>query len=165
MTHHLLNYPQRMRASGHRVTPQRKAILDAICEFGRRVSVEEITLRLRIKSPALNRATIYRNLLFLQEMHLVNASGTGKDKRFEIASMEPHHHLTCRECGRETGLNRKYIEVLKRTIQKDTRFTIDDDHLCFTGVCRRCASGENRKSKTSVKNRNGQGPRRKNAAS
>ncbi|MBN2085644.1 MAG: transcriptional repressor [Anaerolineales bacterium] len=165
MTHNLLDYPGKMHAGGYRVTPQRKAILDAICEAGRRVTVEEITLRLRKKSPTLNRATIYRNLLFLQRMHLVNGAGDGKDKRFEIASVEPHHHLICRECGRETGLDRTRVERLKRAIQKESRFTIDDDHLCFFGICRRCASGANRKSQASAKQRTGWKPRRKHASS
>jgi len=165
MTHHLLDFPGKMRSSGYRVTPQRKTILDAICEAGRPVTVEEILSRLGRKSPALDRATLYRNLSFLRELHLVNTSGSGKARQFEIAGVEPHHHLICRECGRETGLDNKYIKGLQRAIQKDTRFNIDDNHLCLTGVCRRCASGESRKSKTSLKNRTGYRPMRKNAAS
>ncbi|MGB7538980.1 MAG: Fur family transcriptional regulator [Anaerolineales bacterium] len=152
MTHHLLNYPQKMRSGGYRVTPQRKAILDAICEAGHGATIEEIILRLRKKSPSLDRATIYRNLTFLQQLHLVHSAGSGKAKRFEIASIEPHHHLICRECGHETGLNRKYVEHLRSTIQKEFQFIIDNDHLSFQGLCSRCSSGRSRKSKVASEN-------------
>lgn len=147
MTHDLLNYPQKMHSGGYRVTPQRKTILDAICAAGRPVTVEEIILRVRKKSPALNRATIYRNLSFLQKMRLVDAAGTGKGRKFEIASVQPHHHLVCRGCGGETGLDVRCVRRLKATIRKESQFLIDDEHLSFSGVCRHCASGGSRKSK------------------
>ena len=141
MTHHLLNYPQKMRSGGYRVTPQRKAILDAICSAGRRVPVEEIIRRVCVNSPHLNRATIYRNLIFLQKIHLVNATGYGKQKRFEIASPEPHHHLICRRCGEEMDLDPTLVRPLTGAVRKKYGFRIDDSHLCFSGVCRSCASG------------------------
>jgi Fur family ferric uptake transcriptional regulator len=146
MTHDLLDYPQKMRNSGYRVTPQRKVILDAICETGHRVTVEEIIIRVRRKSPTLNRATIYRNLGFLQKMHLVNATGTGKARKYEIASLEPHHHLICRKCGTETVLDHKLINRLRSMIRKEQHFVIDNDHLSFQGLCSQCSSGRNRKS-------------------
>ncbi len=152
MTHTLLNYPQKMRGAGYRVTPQRKIILDAICEAGRGVTVEEIILRLRKKSPALDRATVYRNLIFLQKLQLVLAAGSGKSRRFEIAGVEPHHHLICRECCAETGLDRKVVERLRSTIQKEYQFIIDNDHLSFQGLCSQCASGGSRKSKRVLEN-------------
>jgi Fur family ferric uptake transcriptional regulator len=147
MTHDLLDYPRKMRRSGYRVTPQRKAILDAICEAGRRISVEEIITRLHKKSPTLNRATVYRNLFFLQKMHLVNAAGSGKARKFEIASLEPDHHLVCRMCGREEELNPKYIDRLRAMIRKEHLFIIDNDHLSFQGLCPQCSSGRTRKIK------------------
>ncbi len=152
MTHQLLDYPRKLRNGGYRVTPQRKIILDVICEAGHGVIVEEILHRLRKISPSLDRATIYRNLIFLQKLHLVNASGSGKSRKFEIASVEPHHHLICRECGYETGLDRKYIERLNLMIRKKFDFIIDIDHLSFQGLCSQCSSGRNRNSKGASEN-------------
>ncbi|MBN1439555.1 MAG: transcriptional repressor [Anaerolineales bacterium] len=145
MTHDLLNYHHRLRSSGHRVTPQRKAILDAICEAGGGMTTEDILLRLRKKNPRLNRATVYRNLSFLQNMHLVESSGSGKSRTFEISSLNPRHRQRCRVCGEEIDLDCKYVRRLKQSIFKDLRFEIDDHHLSFLGICRRCQS-ENRKS-------------------
>jgi Fur family ferric uptake transcriptional regulator len=148
MTHNLLDFPGKMHSGGYRVTSQRKAILDAICETGSRATVEEILKRLRTKSPTLNRSTVYRNLNFLQRMRLVNAAGSGKSTCYEIAGPEPHHHLVCRNCGREIGLARKYVDRLKTWIRRDSRFLIDDNHLCFSGICRECLPTARRKSRT-----------------
>jgi Fe2+ or Zn2+ uptake regulation protein len=147
MTHHLLDYPRKMRNGGYRVTPQRKAILDAICGAGSHATVEEIGARLLKHSHPVNRATLYRNLIFLRKMHLVNVIGTGKARRYEIASPEPHHHLVCRKCGREVEIDCKCVERFKAAIRKNRRFFIDDDHLVFYGVCGRCSSGRSRKLK------------------
>ena len=147
MTHQLLDYPRKLRSGGFRVTPQRKAILDAICEAGRPATVEDVIARVRKKSPTLNRATIYRNLIFLRKMHLVDAAGSGREKRFEIASLTPHHHLLCRICGKEEGLDTRYVDPLRSVIRKHSGFVIDDGHLSFHGICRTCSSGRNRKSK------------------
>jgi Fe2+ or Zn2+ uptake regulation protein len=140
MTHHLLNIPQRMHSGGYRLTPQRKAILDAICEAGRRVTVDEILRRVHRKSPSLNPATVYRNLNFLQEMHLVHATGTGKRRRFEIAAPEPRHLLICRICGEEIELERKLVSRLAGAIRRQFQFRLDDDRLVFSGLCGSCFS-------------------------
>jgi Fe2+ or Zn2+ uptake regulation protein len=141
MPHHLLNYPEKIRSLGYRVTPQRKAILNAICAAGRRVTVEEITRSVCRKSPHLNRATIYRNLKFLQKIHLVDVTGSGKQRRFEIASLEPHHHMICKKCGAEMDLEPKLVKQLTCAVQRKYGFQIDDSHMCFSGLCRYCASG------------------------
>jgi Fur family ferric uptake transcriptional regulator len=147
MTHQLLNYPRKLRSGGYRVTPQRKTILDAICAAGRRVTIEEILHTLQKKSPALNRTTVYRNLTFLQRMHLIDASGTGTARKFEISSATPHHHLICRACGSEEGLDPKVVDRLREMIRRDRYFIIDNTHLSFQGICSQCSSGRIRKSK------------------
>jgi Fur family ferric uptake transcriptional regulator len=161
MTHFLLNYPERMRASGYRVTPQRKAILDAICESGRSLPIEDILLRLQRKAPRLNRATVYRNLIFLQRMNLVNATGSGKARLFEIAGLEPHYHLRCRVCGKEAECSPRRIRTLMRAVRKDCGFEMELPHGTFSGVCRVCLSGNKEGSANRRSLRRKSSPRRK----
>jgi Fur family ferric uptake transcriptional regulator len=146
MTHDLLDYPNRIRGNGYRVTSQRKAILDAICGFGRRAGVEEIYRRLQDQSLFLDRATLYRNLAFLERLRLVDATGKGKGRRYEIASVKPHHHLVCRKCGKEAALDPECVDRLRERIRRDHIFLIDEDHLTFYGLCSRCLSARTRKS-------------------
>ena len=77
MTHNTSDYGERIRAQGFRLTPQRQMVLDAICELGGHVTPEAIYERVRTKSLAVNRATVYRNLDFLCEVRLVVAAHRG----------------------------------------------------------------------------------------
>ena len=88
----------RARAQGKRVTPQRQLILDAIRVAGGHVTPNEIFRRVSAKSPAVNRSTVYRNLDFLCEMRLVVAAQISGKMHYEIAGVQPHHHLVCRNC-------------------------------------------------------------------
>jgi len=145
VTHHLLDYPSKIRNSGNRVTPQRKIILDAICAAGRSITVEEIIARVQKKSPSLNQATIYRNLIFLQDMHLLDAAGRGRKRAYEIASLSPHHHLICTLCGRELEIDGAQVDRLRETIRKELGFQIDRSHMSFQGMCRACIRKQRKK--------------------
>ncbi len=138
MSHDRLDYATRMRALGFRVTPQRQLILDAICAGHGHTTLEEIAARVRAKSPAINRATIYRTLDFLQMLHLVVALEWDGQTYYEIAGAEPHHHLICRECGRTEPLERALLDRLTRAVQRRQGFTVDMDHVTLSGVCARC---------------------------
>jgi Fur family transcriptional regulator, ferric uptake regulator len=138
MTHHLLDYPTRLRDEGFRVTPQRQLILDAICEAGQHVSIDRIIRTAQARSPRLNRATIYRNLIFLRDRHLVVSTEMGGETFFEIARREPHHHLVCRRCSAEEDLEHELVAPLFETIQRRKGFLAECDHLTLTGICSAC---------------------------
>src|SRR3972149_11937734 len=102
MSHQRWDYAALMRERGFRVTPQRQLILDAIGGGGGHTTPEEVYERVRAKSPAVNRATVYRTLDFLCELRLVVAADVGNRRMgYKIAGDTPHHHLICRTRGEE----------------------------------------------------------------
>ena len=143
MTHQTVDYAERMRARGFRVTPQRQLILDAICEGGGHAAPEEVYARVRRRAPAVNRATIYRNLEFLCAMHLVTSTDVGQGgKVYEIACEAPHHHLVCRQCGEVTQIDHALAKTFFAKIDRTYDFAVETDHLALFGVCRRCRAAE-----------------------
>jgi Fur family ferric uptake transcriptional regulator len=139
MSHQNLDYARLMRERGFRVTPQRQLILDAICEGGGHAAPDEVYARVRRRSPAVNRATIYRNLEFLCNMHLVTSTDVGQGgKVYEIACEAPHHHLVCRECGDVTQIEHALAKAFFAKIATTYAFTVETDHLALFGVCRKC---------------------------
>ena len=141
MSHHTLNYPALMHQRGFRVTPQRQLILDAICEGDGHSTPEEICTRVSAKAPAVNRATVYRNLDFLCEMRLVVAARIGGQMLYEIASDTPHHHLVCRKCNKVERLSHAALKSFFAKIEREQQFKIDMDHLALFGLCRKCQRG------------------------
>lgn len=138
MTHNISDYAERIRALGFRLTPQRQMVLDAICELGGHVTPEAIYEWVRTKSPAVNRATVYRNLDFLCEVRLVVAAHIGRQTVYEIAGERPHHHLICRACDTVIQLDGEIVTAFFAQIERRQHFAVDMDHLTLFGLCPNC---------------------------
>jgi Fur family ferric uptake transcriptional regulator len=141
MTHITTDYAARIRQGGFRLTPQRRIILDAICESSGHVTPDAIYTRVQARLPGVNRATVYRNLDFLCEMRLIVAARIGRHTVYEIAGAQPHHHLICRACNRAIQLPHASLLTLFQDIEREHGFTVDMDHLTLFGLCPDCRSG------------------------
>ncbi len=138
MTHTTSDYATRIRRSGFRLTPQRQLILDAVCEGGGHTTIEEICARVQAKAPTINRSTVYRNLEFLQSLHLIVAAKIGGETVYEIAHNHPHHHLLCRGCGRQVEIGDEALMAAFAAILRDYDFLVMADHLVLSGLCGPC---------------------------
>lgn len=138
MTHNTVNYATRIRQSGYRLTPQRRQILDAVCEGGGHTTLDEIYTRVQAKAPTVNLATVYRTLDFLCDIRLVMRVHVGKQTYYEIAGVEPHHHLICRHCGHELELPNPMVEWFFIQIRQRYQFGVDSEHLTLFGTCAHC---------------------------
>ena len=139
MSHNTLNYAERMRARGYRVTPQRRLILDAICEGGGHSTLEEIQRAVQARDASVSPSTIYRTLDFLRELRLVSAAEVnGGRVVYEIASQQPHHHLVCRHCGKTVQIDHAEAAAFFEQLEQRHGFAVDADHLTLFGLCGEC---------------------------
>lgn len=138
MSNQATSYTTLIRQRGFRVTPQRQLIMDAIQAGAGHTTPEEIYERVHLRAPAVNRATVYRNLDFLCEMRLVVAARIGSQMLYELAGKEPHHHLICRSCDRIEPLSHQTVKEFFDQIQGEQAFQIDMDHLTLFGLCKTC---------------------------
>ena len=145
MSHTRWDYASLMHQRGFRVTPQRQLILDAICEGHGHTTLEEVLERVRLKSSAVNRATVYRTLDFLCALRLVVAADMGGGRMvYEIAGDVPHHHLVCRTCGATQRISHETVKGVYTQVEHDQNFHIDMDHLALFGLCEACYAAERR---------------------
>ena len=142
MTHERFDYAALIRERGFRVTPQRQLILDAICAGGGHTTPDEIYARVRAKSPAVNRATVYRTLDFLCELRLVVAIHMGGQMFYEIAGDAPHHHLVCRQCSKIVEIGHHTLKALFSRIEREQQFRVDMDHVALFGLCKECRNSD-----------------------
>ncbi len=132
-------YERLIRLGGFRVTPQRRAILQAVTQGGEHSSLEEVYQRVRANLPGINLATVYRDLNFLCELRiLVAADVGGKNWVFELAGEKPHHHLVCRTCGKVVRIEQKEVQALVDRIEEEHEFLIDMGHMALFGLCKEC---------------------------
>lgn len=139
MTHHTINYEEIIRSAGHRLTPQRILILDAVCDGEGHTTLGEIYGRVRQADQSIDRSTLYRTLKLFVELGLVVSADTGQGETYyEIARSHRHHHLVCRQCGKEQEVDHAVVQSMFENIAQRYDFKVDTDHLVLFGICSDC---------------------------
>lgn len=139
MTHNQTDWHEVLWDAGYRVTRQRSAILDAVCDGGGHTTLGEIYARARRADRALDRSTVYRALALFVRLRIVVAADTGKgETTYEIARAQPHHHLVCRRCGGEQEIDDAALRLMVAQIDERHGFAVNTDHLVLFGLCAAC---------------------------
>jgi Fur family ferric uptake transcriptional regulator len=139
MSHTQTEYETILRSTGHRVTSQRVAILDAVCEGGGHATLGQIYARVRKTEPSIDRSTVYRALRLFADLDLVVSADIGDGETYyEIATPRRHHHLVCRDCGTEQAIDDDVMRGMFDQILKRYGFSADANHLVLGGRCRDC---------------------------
>ncbi len=121
-----------------RLTPQRRAVLDAIEASDGRFTALDLFERARRSSPQLGLATIYRTLDLLRETGSLHAlSGEGRPA-YVRCSPKHHHHLVCLSCGsvEDTEL---CATPSQRSLSRRHGFRAESHELEIYGTCKRCS--------------------------
>jgi Fur family ferric uptake transcriptional regulator len=132
------DYGTVLRRRGFRMTPQREMILAAITAGHGHTAFDEIFARVQARSPAINRATLYRTLEFLRQQRLIFSAEIGGQTVYEIAQDEPHHHLVCVNCGATEELPHEEVKPFFEKLERNHQFTVLTNHLALFGLCRIC---------------------------
>ena len=129
-----------LRQRGYKVTPQRRAVLNAIAHSHDHLTPAEIYEKMRQEHPGIGLVTIYRTLGILAELGLiceVHAGGSCRSYLLRRPS-EHHHHLICSNCGKVVDFTGCDLEELEQRLSQDTGFEIESHLLEFLGRCRDC---------------------------
>lgn len=132
-----------LRRAGHKVTPQRMMIIQALRDASGHVTAAQIADQVRQHYPSVDLSTVYRTLDVLKRMRVATSIdvGTG-DALFEWAPPEPHHHLVCTSCEKISMLDHAYLEDLDNALRHDLGFNANLDHFAIFGLCKDCQMDE-----------------------
>jgi Fe2+ or Zn2+ uptake regulation protein len=130
---------RQLRAQGHRLTPQRLAILQIVDEDGGHLTALEIFERASRRMPGLTEATVYRTLDFLTRNGLALVAHVGDGRLVYESAARKHHHLICRDCGGTIEIGTDLLETLYGHFYDQTGYVIDCCHMTFFGLCPECA--------------------------
>ena len=140
MTDLPFDYGALLRQRGFRMTPQRQIILEAIDTGNGHTAFDEIFARVHARSPALNRATLYRTLEFLRQQRLILSAEIGGQTVYEIARQGPHHHLVCVNCKAITDLHEEGVAPVRLRQRLPRGFRVKRIAVDILGVCAACSS-------------------------
>ena len=124
-----------LREHDLRVTPQRRAILQAFRGLGdEHLSADEVLARASASVPEIGRGTVYSTLAELAELGLLSAFGNQDVIRYET-NLEPHDHFRCRLCLRIFDIEFGGEELRDRPLEG---FVVEHVLVEARGICGPC---------------------------
>ncbi|MFN8125197.1 MAG: Fur family transcriptional regulator [Candidatus Nanopelagicales bacterium] len=129
----------RLRARGHRITPQREAVARAVAELPH-ASAESVHAHLRSDDPDLSLSTVYRNLTVLQELGVIEHTHLGTTSVYHLVGEDPHIHLSCLRCHAVRSVPADVADDFAAQVAELTGFQLDATHSAVHGLCAECAA-------------------------
>lgn len=131
----------RLKARGRRVTPQRRAIIQALLDDHSHPTAEQVLTSVRRAMPDISTATVYNTLHELVEMGALQELDLGLGERHYEVTTADHAHLVCLGCGRVEDV--PYGASTPRLRPEHAHgFQVIDHSVVFRGYCPACASRE-----------------------
>ena len=131
-------WQDRLRESGHRLTPQRELVLAAVQKLGH-ATPDEVYAEVRTHSAAINLSTVYRTLELLDELGLIHhAHLTDRAPTYHSTSGHEHSHFVCRRCRTVVSVERADMEAALGPLASRHGFAPDYGHLTVFGSCADC---------------------------
>ena len=129
--------------AGHRTTPQRLHVLQALLATADHPTAEDVWERVRAVSPTTTLATVYKTLETLREMGEVMELATRDQSRhYDALRPNPHPHVVCKSCGRIADVALEDTCDFKSQASATTGYEIDEQVLTFYGQCKLCQTSK-----------------------
>jgi len=128
-----------LKKLNHRMTLQRKVILEELKKVKTHPGADEIYAMVRKRLPRISLGTVYRNLEVLSELREIQKFEHGGTlKRFD-GTPENHYHIRCVKCGRLDDAPFEIETNLEKKVRPYTNYSIIGHRLEFIGLCPECA--------------------------
>ncbi len=129
-----------LREHGLKVTPQRRAILEALACVPDHATADVVWERVKLQMPSVSLRTVYQALnclVELSEIQLVSV-GTGAS-RFDQNTTE-HDHFVCDGCGQVHDVVSSQPRVVSGGPGDGSQnFRVDTTEVIFRGQCGSCS--------------------------
>ncbi|MFC1949318.1 Fur family transcriptional regulator [Chloroflexota bacterium] len=128
-----------LSTSGMRSTSQRSLILNIIRQGEGHLDADEVYRRARQQQPRLSLSTVYRTLLKLKQLGLVEERHFDESRHhYELKPPTEHHHLVCLGCGKIVEFECSISEKIKKQISREKGFQVTGTEVQMTGYCPDC---------------------------
>jgi Fur family transcriptional regulator, peroxide stress response regulator len=130
---------QKLRDNGHKITPQRLAIVDILANSESHPSVENIHAQIKKDFPTMSLATVYRNIVLIKSLGEVLELGfPDGSNRYDGNKPYPHPHVICIKCKKIVDPDLDSLDSMKKEVALETDFKILNHRLDFFGICSNC---------------------------
>jgi Fur family ferric uptake transcriptional regulator len=132
-----------LRARGHRLTPQRRLVLESLQRGDHHMSADEIAQDIIAHYPSISvdPTTIYRTLRWLRDVDLVSETSLGQNHMvYAMLSHHDHHHLVCEACNVVIEIDPRILEPVRLELEARYGFAARLAHVSIFGLCSGCRS-------------------------
>jgi len=129
----------KLKAKGHRITPQRLAILRILVECQGHPSVEDIFEKIKVDFPTTSLATVYKTISVVKELgEVLELEFSSGHNRYDGNKPYPHPHLICVKCKKILDPELSSLAGMTEELVSDTGYRILSHRLDFYGICPQC---------------------------
>ena len=130
----------RLKQHGHRMTPQRMAVLKILFTNRKHLSAEQIYDCVKEDYPMTSLATIYKTLTVLKEIGEVSEHRFSDDTNRYEGNPRPHPHLICVKCKKILEIDVDVLRALPMEKVRETGYKIMSHRFDLFGLCPQCQS-------------------------
>ena len=132
----MTDYIALLKENDLKATIQRTSILKSIDHAGH-INIDDIYEDVRELHPTLSLATIYKNIILMQEHNvIIEVPMNGEKSKFELKK-DDHIHLICQGCGeiQDTEITEQTQDAL--VVEN---FKLSSSQINLYGLCQKCQS-------------------------
>jgi len=130
---------KKLKENGHRLTCQRRTIVEVMTNFDRALEPIEVYDLGRKSYPNLGLVTVYRTLENLEKLGLLQKVHQPQGCNRYIKSAQGHQHLViCTSCGKVVYFDGFDLKQQFQKVGTELGFRIEDHWLQLFGTCRQC---------------------------
>jgi len=130
---------QALDTAGYRLTGPRRAVAELISEYDGHFTALELETAARSRRLGISRATLFRALELLTELHVVERVDLPNGEHAYVpCARAHHHHVICSRCGRATEVEDCGVADAVDEIARRSGYRIDAHRLELFGLCRHC---------------------------
>ncbi|THB61707.1 transcriptional repressor [Vagococcus silagei] len=134
---------KQLHEANYKLTPQRESTVLVLLENEKdHLSAEEIYMLVKLKTPEIGLATVYRTLEMLTDLKILDKvsfnDGLARYDMRKEGAKHFHHHLLCLECGSIEEIEDDLLGEVEVIVEHDFHFKVKDHRLTFHGVCQKC---------------------------
>ena len=135
-----------LRASGGRMTPARKSVLNALVSARSHVTAEDLMNMVQAESPEVHLSTIYRTLDALENLGVVDHVHLGHGRAVYHLADNAHQHIVCELCSSVEEVPATLFAQLERSLMEGYQFKVRMNHFAVIGTCKSCQAREQKQS-------------------
>jgi len=134
-------YEETMEHSGHRLTPQRRTVYDALMTKRDHPTATEVFMRVKGDMPTISLATVYNCLETLVECGLVKQVHVDREPTRFCPNLQDHGHFVCATCGHVFDIPLSPAK-LETALNLPRGYDVTNQEVTLRGQCPNCSKAK-----------------------